>query len=99
MPATPTGRAGEGNHWVKLSTDDNVLGDLESMATSAGCAVRDRTMGVGRMYGAFAVDCRRDVVVISQERDVLLFRCRALRGEDCEALMEEIAPRPARGCF
>lgn len=99
LPSPETGISGEGEHWVKLSTEENLLADLVTTAQSAGCKVETHTPGDGPTYGAFAVDCRHELLLVSQERDVLRYRCGSLEGKECDALMESLAPRSARGCF
>jgi hypothetical protein len=98
LPAPESGISREGDHWVKLSTDENLLDEVSAWAESAGCRVHLHGEGPSAAHGV-AVDCDRDVVRISQDGDVLRYRCGELHGADCESLMESLAPKRGRRCF
>ena len=91
-----SGVVADGRHWVKLSTTDNLLPELEDYASDSGCKLATRSYGDGIDFGSFTVRCGADSLVVWQRDDVLSYQCRELRGESCDALMLALAPRAPR---
>jgi len=88
-----SGVASDGRHWVRLSTADNLLPELESYAHEAGCRLARHTDAGDDDFGSLTIRCSAGSLVVSQRHDVLSYRCRDLRGEACDALMLELTPR------
>lgn len=75
----------DGRTWVRLSSDDPLILEMQARASDAGCV--SRRQRIETRHAQVELVCDREAVVITQNVNWLGFRCSSLTGSACANLV------------